>query len=87
MPNPDPHEIRFYLAGRADQVTLRLWTPSLILLGQATGGPYSAGWNSLALNPGLGAPMPLGLSYFTIQAEQGSRKSPHRPPGRLVRLH
>jgi len=86
VPNPDPVELRFKLAGPTERVTLRLWTPNFVCVGRLEGGPYAAGWQSLAIPATTLASAPLGLLYYTVAAELGGRKSPRRAPGRFVRL-
>lgn len=86
VPNPDPAEIRFLLASAADKVTLKIWTPALVLVGKVESGPLGPGWQSLSLGPDLQASLPRGLFYYSLSAQQGTRRSLPRAPGRLVRL-
>lgn len=86
MPNPDPVEIRFLMSSDADTVTLKIWTPALVLAARVESGPLSPGWHSLALTPDLQTSLPRGLLYYTLSAQQGTRRSLPRPPGRMVRL-
>ena len=62
------------LRGPADQVTVRVYTKALVLVGQIqVSGAWSAGWARapMALPPRL----PRGLYYLRVQVSQGASHS------------
>jgi hypothetical protein len=77
-PNPNPQWLALKLAGPAERVTLKVYTPSWALLGQVQMGPLAKGWRRLPLPSEL-ASAPRGLYYFYAVAEdQGRRSAPLR---------
>lgn len=73
------------LAGPADRVTLRIYTPALVRVASVESGPLPQGWGTLAL-PRAMAQVPSGLYYYELGAARGSANA--RPViGRLVVLH
>jgi hypothetical protein len=65
------------LDGPADRVTLKVYTPAWVLVGESEAGPLSKGWGRVPMPIGL-AQAPRGLYYFSVQAQQGERRSSPR---------
>jgi hypothetical protein len=76
-PNPNPRAIAIEMAGPAQRVTLKVYTPAWVLVGCSEAGPFAAGWDRLPWPTEMkGAPR--GLYYFVVQAQEADRRSPER---------
>jgi len=73
-PNPNPLAALVYLEGPADRVTLKVYTPAWVLVGLSENGPLAKGWGRVPM-PSEVAQAPRGLYYFSVQAQQGDRRS------------
>lgn len=89
MPNPVtglPRPILFKvkLDGRASRIRVRIYGRAMAVAGEAeVPGQWLPGWNAVPVPlPDLGP----GTWFFSIEAQEGERKSLRRPPGRLVVL-
>ncbi|MGH7441201.1 MAG: FlgD immunoglobulin-like domain containing protein, partial [bacterium] len=73
LPAPDPWtgsepgNITVELAGNADDVTLKVYTKALVLVGSFDFGPQPAGWDPLPMPPAMYS-LPDGLYYYTLSA-------------------
>jgi hypothetical protein len=85
VPNPDPHSLALQLESPADAAVISLWTPALTLLGRWRCGPLGAGWQQVALPPGILAGAPDGILYVTVQLERGAKRSAPIKPLRLYK--
>jgi hypothetical protein len=87
VPNPaaGPRTwLRLKLGAPAVRLTARVYSPAWVLLTQRkVDGAWPAGWNTLSLDL---AEVPNGLCYVSLEASDGARSSPRRPPLRLLRL-
>jgi hypothetical protein len=84
FPNPNPRSIAIQLAGPAQRVTLKVYTPAWVLVGVSESGPLAKGWVRLPLPKAL-FQAASGLYYFTVRADDGGRFSPALK-GRFYRL-
>jgi hypothetical protein len=77
VPNPNPGSLRILLAGDADSVVAKIYTPAmvLVLVTEATLGTSSAGWVSLPLPQNFRAHTANGLYYYRIVAVRGGSDS------------
>ena len=85
-PNPDPREILVRLEGAVDQVQIRIYATSMVLVAEASVGASPAGWVRIPLPAGFLQRAAKGVYYVRAQAFRGGESSANTVIGRFVIL-
>jgi hypothetical protein len=73
-PNPGPRYLSVRMAGPADRLRFKVYSPAWVLVSEAEFGPQSKGWNQLDLTDRKDR-FPAGLFYFVVEAEGQGRRA------------
>jgi hypothetical protein len=63
------------LAGAADEVRIRIYTPAMTLAAEFSGGPFRPGWARVALPEDIYTSLNSGLYYLRLEARRGKTVS------------
>jgi hypothetical protein len=83
-PNPNPVAVSVELDGWCPSLTLKLYTESMRMVGESTGGAAGPGWGQVALPGNFSAGAANGTYYYRILPADSVRGA---AVGRLVVLH
>ncbi len=84
-PSAAPVAVAFKLKGQADDVVLRIYAKSLVLVAEINSGPANPGWNQVSL-PQVLASMANGAYFYTLQIRKNGADVGPRVMSRMLWL-
>ncbi|MES2201679.1 MAG: glycosyl hydrolase family 18 protein [candidate division FCPU426 bacterium] len=86
LPNPNPSIFRVRLDGAVDSLQLEIYTEAMQVVVSTAAGPFSSGWQNMAVPADFLASAPNGVYFYRLISKSGGSDGSVRPKGKLLML-